>query len=38
MRVLWVSSEMAPLCATGGLGEVGGALVPALRERGLEVE
>jgi starch synthase len=38
MRVLWVSSEMAPLCATGGLAEVAGALVPALRDRGVDVE
>ncbi len=38
MRVLWVSSELAPLCATGGLGEVAGALTPALRRRGIDLE
>ncbi|GIW72415.1 MAG: glycogen synthase 2 [Planctomycetota bacterium] len=38
MRVLWAVSELAPLCATGGLGAVAGALASALRARNLEVE
>ena len=37
MRVLYVCTELFPLLKTGGLGDVGGALPPALREAGCDV-
>jgi starch synthase len=37
MRVLYVCTEIFPLLKTGGLGDVSGALPPALREAGCDV-
>jgi starch synthase len=37
MKILFVTSECAPFAKTGGLGEVIGALPPALHRRGLDV-
>jgi len=37
LRVLFVSAEVSPFARTGGLGDVIGALPPALAERGLDV-
>lgn len=37
MRVLYATSEAAPLVKTGGLADVSGALPAALRQRGLDV-
>ncbi len=37
MKVLYVCTELFPLLKTGGLGDVGGALPPALREAGCDV-
>ncbi len=37
LKVLFVSSEVAPFAKTGGLGDVCGALPKALRRRGLDV-
>jgi starch synthase len=37
LKVLFVSPEIAPLAKTGGLGDVAGALPPALRALGLDV-
>lgn len=37
MRVLFATSEAAPLVKTGGLGDVAGALPAALRARGIDV-
>jgi len=37
MKVLLVSSEVAPFAKTGGLGDVAGALPKALRRRGIDV-
>ncbi len=37
MRVLYVCTELYPLLKTGGLGDVSGALPPALREAGCDV-
>ena len=37
LKVLFVTSECSPFAATGGLGEVVGALPKALRRRGLDV-
>jgi starch synthase len=37
MRVLFATSEAAPLVKTGGLADVSGALPPALRQRGADV-
>jgi len=37
MRILYVSPEAAPFCKTGGLGDVAGALPPALKALGVEV-
>ena len=37
LKVLFVASECAPFAKTGGLGEVIGALPPALRRRGVDV-
>jgi starch synthase len=37
LKVLFVSPEIAPLVKTGGLGDVAGALPPALRGLGLDV-
>src|SRR5512138_1183462 len=36
LRVLFVSSEVAPFAKTGGLGDVVGALPKALRARGID--
>ena len=37
LKVLFVSSEVAPFAKTGGLGDVVGALPKALRRRGIDV-
>jgi len=37
MKVLFVSSEMSPLAATGGLGDVTGSLPEALRRKGVDI-
>ena len=37
MKVLFVSSEVAPFAKSGGLGDVAGALPKALRRRGIDV-
>jgi starch synthase len=37
MKVLFVSSEVAPFAKTGGLGDVAGSLPKALRRRGIDV-
>ena len=37
MRVLFVSPEVSPLARTGGLGDVVGALPPALKKAGVDV-
>lgn len=37
MKVLFVTSEIAPWVKTGGLGDVAGALPPALRQAGVDV-
>jgi starch synthase len=37
LRILMAASEMSPFAATGGLGDVLGALPPALAELGVEV-
>ena len=37
LKVLFVSSEVAPFAKTGGLGDVVGALPKALRRRGVDV-
>jgi starch synthase len=37
MKVLFVSSEVAPFAKTGGLADVAGALPKALRRRGVDV-
>ncbi|HEX9721455.1 MAG TPA: glycogen synthase GlgA [Ramlibacter sp.] len=37
MKVLYVCTELFPLLKTGGLGDVGAALPPALREAGCDV-
>ena len=37
MKVLFVSPEVSPLARTGGLGDVVGALPPALKEAGVDV-
>jgi starch synthase len=37
MKVLYVCTELFPLLKTGGLGDVSGALPPALREAGCDV-
>lgn len=37
MRILYVCTELFPLLKTGGLGDVSGALPPALREAGCDV-
>ncbi|HSV45171.1 MAG TPA: glycogen/starch synthase, partial [Ramlibacter sp.] len=37
MKILYACSELFPLLKTGGLGDVSGALPPALREAGCDV-
>ncbi|MCM2251190.1 MAG: glycogen synthase GlgA [Ramlibacter sp.] len=37
MKVLYACTELYPLLKTGGLGDVGGALPPALRDAGCDV-
>ena len=37
MQVLYVCAELFPLLKTGGLGDVTGALPPALRDAGCDV-
>jgi starch synthase len=37
MKVLYVCTELFPLLKTGGLGDVGGGLPPALRDAGCDV-
>ena len=37
MKVLLVSPEVSPLARTGGLGDVVGALPPALKQAGVDV-
>lgn len=37
LRILFVTSEAHPLVKTGGLGDVGGALPPALRALGVDI-
>lgn len=37
MKVLFVSSEVAPFAKTGGLADVAGSLPPALKQQGLDV-
>ncbi|MBE6939334.1 MAG: glycogen synthase GlgA [Ruminococcaceae bacterium] len=37
MKILYVTSEAAPFCKTGGLADVSGSLPPALKEQGHEV-
>ena len=37
MKVLFVTSEIAPWVKTGGLGDVAAALPPALRQAGIDV-
>jgi starch synthase len=37
MKVLYVCTELFPLLKTGGLGDVGAALPPALRDAGCDV-
>ncbi|MBK7860922.1 MAG: glycogen synthase GlgA [Archangiaceae bacterium] len=37
MKVLFISSEVAPFSKTGGLADVAGALPKALRQRGVDV-
>jgi len=37
MKVLFVSSEVTPYAKTGGLGDVAGALPPALRRLGVDI-
>jgi starch synthase len=37
MKILYVCTEMFPLLKTGGLGDVNGALPPALRDAGCDV-
>src|SRR5512138_928286 len=37
MKILFVSSEVAPFAKTGGLADVAGALPKALRRRGIDV-
>lgn len=37
LKILFVSSEVAPFAKTGGLADVAGSLPPALKEQGLDV-
>jgi starch synthase len=37
LKVLFVATEVAPYCKSGGLGDVAGSLPQALRERGADV-
>ena len=37
MKALYVCTELYPLLKTGGLGDVSGALPPALRDAGCDV-
>ena len=38
LRVLFATSECAPLTKTGGLGDVSAALPPALEQQGVDVK
>ncbi len=37
IKIFWLSAELAPLAKTGGLGDVAGALPPALARSGVDI-